>query len=44
LAGATAQIVDYANHQGNGKARLVQDKGGNFADITGYEAPKGKCQ
>jgi branched-chain amino acid transport system substrate-binding protein len=44
LAGATAQIVDYANHQGNGKARLVQDKGGNFTDITGYEAPKGKCQ
>lgn len=44
LAGATAPIVDYANHQGNVKARILQYQGGAFKPVTGFEAPKGKCQ
>ncbi len=43
LGGATAPIVDYRNHQGNVKARLLQNQGGVFKPVTGFEAPKGKC-
>ncbi len=44
LAGATAPIVDYANHQGNVKARILQYQGGAFKPVTGFEAPKGACK
>lgn len=44
LAGATAPIVDYANHQGNVKARILQYQGGAFKPVTGFEAPKGACR